>query len=213
MLTLDRKLRKYVFAEKKERKGTEHISLLIEAIKNSKIVEFRYRKFDNTITKEKRIVEPYALKEFKGRWYLLAVEIGGRLEERGQIKTWGLDRIENFHLTNNIFSKNIHLNVQNEFENCFGIHSDKDKETEEVILSFAPMSGKYNEAFPLHETQETLIDNETEFRIKLKVKITYDFIMELLSQSEGMKVIAPNHLKDKLIDIHKKAIESLQEVV
>jgi len=59
----------------------------------------------------------------------------------------------------------------------------------------------------LHESQETLIDNDEEFRIHLKVKLTYDFIMELLSQSENMKVIAPEHLKNRLIDIHREAIK------
>ena len=82
---------------------------------------------------------------------------------------------------------------------------------EEVILSFTPQGGKYNESFPLHESQETLIDNECEFRIKLHVKLTYDFIMELLSQSDKMKVIAPVHLRDTLIDIHRKAIGLLEE--
>lgn len=214
ILTIDNKLREFIFTEKKKGKGTEYLSLLIDAIQYSKRIEFRYRKFDNTVTKERRIVEPYGLKEFRGRWYLLAVEVGKdvRLEEIGQIKTWGLDRIENFHITNYIFSKNRNLNIEEEFKNCFGIHSDEDKEVEEIILSFAPMSGKYNEALPLHESQETLIDNENEFRIKLKVKVTYDFIMELLSQSEGMKVISPKHLKNKLIDIHKKAIKSLLEI-
>ncbi len=207
ILTFDNKLREFIFTEKKKGKGTEYLSLLIEAIQYSKKIEFRYRKFDNTITKERRIVEPYALKEFKGRWYLLAVEVGGRLEERGQIKTWGLDRIENIHLTNNLFVKNKQLNIEDEFKHCFGIHSDEDKYVEEVILSFTPTSGKYNEALPLHDSQETLIDNENEFRIKVAVKITHDFIMELLSQSENMKVIAPLHLKETLIKIHEKAID------
>ncbi len=211
-LTLSDKLKKIVFAEKKQNKGAEYLSLLIEAIKNNIRVEFKYRKFDNTVTKEKRIVEPYALKEFKGRWYLLAVEEGGRLEEWRKIKTWGLDRIENFHLTNNSFRKNINLNIEEEFKNSFGIFSDKDKEVEEVILSFTPMGGKYNESFPLHESQEILIDDDKEFRIKLNVKLTYDFIMELLSQSEKMKVIAPTHLKNKLIEMHKNAIKLLEEV-
>jgi predicted DNA-binding transcriptional regulator YafY len=205
--TLDSELEKFVFAEKRKSKGTEYLYPLISAIKSSRIVEFRYRKFDNTVTKEKRIVQPYAIKEFKNRWYLLAIEIDGRLDERGQIKTWGLDRIENFYTTNKLFDKNIHIDIEVEFKNCFGIHSDEDQNVEEVILSFTSISGKYNEALPLHNSQETLIDNEKEFRIKLKVKITYDFIMELLSQSENLKVIAPLHLKETLIRIHEKAID------
>lgn len=205
--TLDSELEKFVFTEKRKSKGTEYLYPLISAIKSSRIVEFRYRKFDNTVTKEKRIVEPYAIKEFKNRWYLLAIEIDGRLDERGQIKTWGLDRIENFYTTNKLFNKNIHIDIEVEFKNCFGIHSDEDKGVEEVILSFTSISGKYNEALPLHNSQKTLIDNENELRIKVEVKITHDFIMELLSQSENMKVITPTHLREKLISIHKKAIK------
>ena len=36
-------------------------------------------------------------------------------------------------------------------------------------------------------SQETLVDDENEFRIRLKVKITHDFVSELLSQSDMMK--------------------------
>ena len=72
------------------------------------------------------------------------------------------------------------------------------------------MGGKYNESYPLHESQETLVDNENEFRIRLKVKITHDFVAELLSQSEMMRVIAPVHLRNRLIDIHKNAIKMME---
>jgi len=37
-----------------------------------------------------------------------------------------------------------------------------------------------------------------------------DFIMELLAQSQNMKVIAPEHLKEKLIEIHREAINMLE---
>lgn len=209
---LDTRLKNIVFAERRKSKGTEHLYYLISAIKSSKRVEFKYRKFDNTITKETRIIEPYALKEFKGRWYLLGVEVDGRPQERGQIKTWGLDRICNLYPTNISFSKNQLINIEKEFNGAFGIFSDKDKEIEEVILSFKPEAGRYNESLPLHESQKTLIDSNEEFRIRLEVKLTYDFIMELLSQSENMKVIAPSHLRDTLIDIHRKAIKMLEDV-
>ena len=208
--TLDKKIEKFVFAEKRFFKGTEYLHPLISAITKSQVIEFRYRKFDNTVTKEIRTVEPYALKEFRGRWYLLAIEIGGRLEESGQLKTWGLDRIENLQQTNTIFDKKNHISIEKEFESAFGIFSDE-IDAEEVILSFTPESGRYNLSLPLHESQETLIDNENEVRIKLKVKITYDFIMELLSQSESLNVISPTHLKNKLINIHKKAISLLNK--
>ena len=206
----DKSLPDFVFMEKRKPKGTEHLQPLIYAIKNRLVTEFFYLKYDNSYSHTRK-VEPYALKKFRDRWYLLAPEIDGKLSERGMIKTWGFDRIENLNITHKIFNRNSHINIEEEFKNSFGIFSDKDKSVEEVILSFTPMGGKYNESFPLHESQETLIDNEDEFRIKLNVKLTYDFIMELLSQSEKMRVVAPAHLRDTLIEIHRKAIGLLEE--
>lgn len=210
-LFADKRLPEFVFTEKRKSRGTEHLFPLIHAIKNRYSAEFVYTKFDNTKTHIRK-VEPYALKEFKGRWYLLAMEIDGRPEERGEIKTWGLDRIHDLIVTNRRFRKNDRLNVEEEFKNSFGIFSDKEKPVEEVILSFAPTGGRYNDTFPLHHSQKTLIDNREEFRISLSVRITYDFIMELLSQSEGMRVIAPVHLRDTLTEIHRQAILNLQKV-
>ena len=166
-LYMDKNLPHFLLTEKRKSKGMEHLPLLIHAIKNSLITEFFYVKYDNTLS-HKRKVEPYALKEFKGRWYLLAMEIDGRLKERGCIKTWGLDRIQNFSITQNRFWKNTEYDLQQEFADTFGICSDRENEAEEVILSFSPMGGKYNESFPLHESQETLIDNEDEFRVHLQ---------------------------------------------
>jgi predicted DNA-binding transcriptional regulator YafY len=121
-----------------------------------------------------------------------------------------LDRIQDLRVTNEKFWKTPEFEIEKEFADAFGIFSDRDKEAEEVILSFSPMGGRYHEAFPLHPSQETLINNEHEFRIRLRVKLTYDFISELLSQSDMMKVIAPAHLKDKLVNIHKEAIKVLE---
>ena len=205
----DKQLPDFVFTEKRKPKGTEYLLPLIHAIKNHWITEFFYLKYDNSFSHIRK-VEPYALKKFKDRWYLLAPEIDGKLSERGMIKTWGLDRIQNLNISHKVFNKNPHIRIEEEFKNSFGIFSDKDKKVEEVILSFTPQGGKYNESFPLHESQETLIDNESEFRIKLNLKLTCDFIMELLSQSENMKVIAPVHLRDNLVGIHRKAIGLLE---
>ena len=196
----------FVFVEKTNPNGTEHLHTLIQAIKESRIIDFFYLKYDNSFSHERKVM-PYALKEFKKRWYLLAVEIDGDPKEKGLIKTWGLDRIYKLSDTYAKFEKDKRIDINKEFANSFGIYSDRDKVAEEVILSFPPQSGRYNNSFPLHESQEALINNSEEFRIRLFVKITYDFLMELLSQSEFLQVIKPLHLKEKLNEIHQKAIE------
>ena len=92
----------------------------------------------------------------------------------------------------------------------FGAYSSNSLSVEEVVLSFSPKSGRYNDAFPLHESQETLVDDGKEFRIRLRVKLTRDFIQELLSQSEDLVVISPKHLRKELRDIYRKAMKRME---
>ena len=63
-----------------------------------------------------------------------------------------------------------------------------------IILSFDPVQGKYIKTLPLHEPQELLQDDDEEYRIKLKLYITHDLIMELLSYGSDMNVIKPARL-------------------
>ena len=182
-------LSSFVFPERRKPRGTEHLSPLIHAIKRSLIVEFTYVKFNNSVSRT-RSVMPYALKEGRGRWYLLAIEIGENVRHAGEIKSWGLDRIRDLNVTMNRFMRNPAIEPEKEFK--------------DVV---SPKGGRYNEAFPLHESQETLVDDGNEFRIRLKVKITYDFKQELLSQSDDLVVIAPEHLRKELCEIYKRAME------
>ena len=135
-LYLDQKLPDFVLPEKRKSRGMENLPPLIHAIKNSLVTEFLYVKYDQS-SQRKRKVEPYALKEFKGRWYLLAVEVDGRME----VKTWGLDRIHDLYITGNRFCKNPTYKIEEKFTNVFGIFSDEEKDVEDVILSFIYAAG------------------------------------------------------------------------
>ncbi len=204
-------LKDIVFVEKRQSRGLEHRFGLIGAIRKTVEVIIEYRKFDNSSPKEVRRLRPYALREFKNRWYLLAMEVTLDSEKSNVLKTWGLDRIEKLTVTGRKFPKNDRVDLTSQFEHCFGIYSNKDLKPQRVVLSFSPLSGRYTDSCPLHKTQKTLIRDEKEFRIELTVKLTRDFIMELLSYSEGMRVVEPACLKETLIDIHRQAIRLLQE--
>lgn len=204
-----RTLKDIVFVQNRNSKGLEYRFGLISAIQKSVEINIEYDKYENPSERKERRLQPYALREFKYRWYLLAKEVGGSSKNKGTIKTWGLDRIEKLTITNRPFEKDPDIDLNVKFEHCFGIYSNKELQAEKVVLSFSTLSGKYIKSCPLHETQKTLIDNNQEFRIELTVKLTRDFLLELLSQV-GMRVIAPQRLKDKLIDLHQKAIDLLQ---
>lgn len=204
-------LKDIVFMENRESRGMEYRFTLISAIRNAKEIVVGYRRYVTPHIKKSRRLQPYALKEFKNRWYLLAFEADCELKNEDSLKSWGLDRIEELEITNQVFQVDKTINPNQKFEDCFGIISLKELNPEKIILSFPPLNGKYHVACPLHKSQRILIDNEEEVRIELTVKVTFDFIIELLTQSHGLKVIEPEWLREDLILVHRKAIDLLQE--
>lgn len=85
--------------------------------------------------------------------------------------------------------------------------SPTDHELAEVVLSFDPFQGKYIKSLPLHESQEVLIDDKHEIRVRMKVYLTHDFIMEILSYGDNVKVIQPESLITELKHSYKSALK------
>lgn len=199
-----------IYTEKRKARGTEYLNPLIGAIKRHSVVEFTYVKFDGSEPRRRRVM-PYALKEGQGRWYLLAVETPQveAVTAPGEIKSWGLDRIRDLKLTENQFVQDPDIDVEADFKDSFGVFSNRDVPVEEVILSFSPKEGRYCKAYPIHESQEVLIDNDKEVRIRLRLRITFAFIREILSRIDDVVVIAPARLRDEIKAVCSEALRRM----
>lgn len=92
------------------------------------------------------------------------------------------------------FKTPTNYNVDEHYKYSFGIMSLNDNKPQEIILSFNPIQGKYAKSLPLHQTQEILVENDEELRVKLTLYITHDFFMELLSLGNTVRVIQPQSL-------------------
>jgi len=199
-LNISDRLSDYIHFEKRRPQGTENLYGLLHAIKNKVQICFLYHKFwEDKITL--RVVEPYALKEFKNRWYVLANDL-----KDNKVKSFALDRLTELEITNKKFQLPNNFNINEHFKFSFGIISPNGQEPQEVILSFDPFQGKYIKTLPLHESQVILKDNEQELLIKLTLYITHDFFMEILSFGENVKVIQPESLISDLISTYKNAL-------
>ena len=191
----------FIHLEKRRPQGTENLYGLLHAIKNKFQIVFSYHKFwEDEITN--RITEPYGLKEFKNRWYVLAKDLND-----DKIKSFALDRLTNLEITRKSFKYPKTFDIEENYRYCFGIISPNGEEPQEIILSFDPYQGKYIKSLPLHETQEILIDNDKELKIKLKLCVTFDLVMELLSYGDSMKVIKPKSLVKQVKEAHQRALK------
>jgi predicted DNA-binding transcriptional regulator YafY len=187
-LNLTDRLSNYIHFEKRRPQGTENLYGLLHSIQNHNVISFTYHKYwEDDISIRK--VEPYALKEFKNRWYLVANDLKDKM-----VKTFALDRLTDLEISKKRFTYPKEFSVSEHFRHSFGIISSNDGDPQEVILSFDPFQGKYIKSLPLHESQEIIVDNEDELVVKLTLFLTYDLLMEILSYGEDVKVIQPDCL-------------------
>lgn len=181
--------------------GIEHIFDIVNAIKNSKIITCNNSKFWDTIT-EKKILKPYALKQFENRWYLLAQDD----HKDTSIRSYGLDRITHLEITSKSFKKET-IDPDAMFKNSFGIISTLNLEPTPIVLSFDAEQGKYIKALPLHHSQQILKDTQSELQIELYLHPTYDFYQELLKHAGRVKILSPKEVQTEYKERLMKALE------
>jgi predicted DNA-binding transcriptional regulator YafY len=186
------RLSDFIHFENRRAKGTENLYGLLHAIQNRLQITFSYLKFweDQPSTRQ---AETYALKEFKNRWYLLSNDLVSK-----KLRIFALDRLTGLEISKRTFPFPTDFNVKVYFRYCFGIIQPDNQVPEQVILSFDPDQGKFIKSLPLHDSQQILIDNAEEFRIKLELYNTFDFIMEILSYGSRVKVLEPAGLAEEV---------------
>lgn len=197
----DTNLRTYVLAEHHRPLPSECLPMLISAIKHTHPVVFRYTLVRQGDKVEEKKVLPHYLKESNQRWYLLAYD-------EGLLKTFGVDRIRDLRIcASETFKRNMDINVDELFRDCYGIWNQPDIPVEDVELKYDALDGKFLKSVPLHHSQQVLTDNADEFRIKVRLRITNDFVMELLSRSRSLEVIRPQHLRERVRKVYEEALK------
>lgn len=198
----DSAIQQYILADHRHHAQSSNIADILDAIRNRLTVEFDYTLFrhDNLVVTKQ--IEPYYLKESQHRWYLVGYDTDKKL------KCFALDRISLFRIAaDKPFTRREDIDIPALFRESFGIWNNPQIPVEEIILRYNSLDGKFVKTLPLHESQEIVSDNDEGLVIKLRLRITNDFVMELLSRSSSVEVIKPASLRQKLYDIYKQAIE------
>jgi proteasome accessory factor B len=192
----------FVQPEPRRPLGLEHLRPLLHAAQAGQVVEFDYLKHWET-RPQRRTVGPLLLREFRGRWYVLGCMAGS-----GRLACFGLDRMQRLTATGRAFSAPADFDAATHFAHAFGITRPVDGEPpQEILLSFAPVQGRYALSYPLHPSQTVVNETAKEIRLRLFVYDTHDLRMELLSYGPEVTVLAPASLREWLRSRHRAAAE------
>lgn len=180
--------------------GQEYLNSVIDAMKKNRNIHISYYNYWKAEVK-KHYLSPLCVKLFHQRWYMV-----GRVLPINQDRTFCLDRIREFRLSSHSFKYPKNFDPQEFFDGCFGIIADKNVNIEEVQLKVSSVQANYMRDLPMMpgDAQQEIERNEKYSIFKLRVRPTYDFVQELLSNREELEVLKPDWLRKEISDIISK---------
>ena len=184
--------------------GEQYLTAIIEALKKNYVLEVTYQGYtrDKAYTFE---VEPYCLKVFKQRWYLL-----GRSPYNDQIKIYALDRIRWLWMTDKGFKYPEDFVPGEFFEDSYGIIADTKIDVETVEMKVSAKQANYLRSLPLHHTQKEIEQTDEYSIFTVLLRPTFDFRQEILSQGVDIEVLSPKWFRDEIAEISKQMYNKYQ---
>ena len=173
--------------------GQEYLYDIIEAMKHSQIINMTYQSYWRTKSNNFN-VEPYCVKLFKQRWYLVARSI-----YNNKVMIYSLDRIHTLDiLANEKFKMPDSFNSTQFFSEYYGVIVDEEQTVEKVTIKVSSAQANYLRSLPMHHSQQE-IERTCEFSIfRIAIKPTYDFQQEILKNGEDIEVLEPLWLRNKM---------------
>lgn len=169
--------------------GLQYINTIIQSMCAGCVLSINYRAFNWEKEKEVRL-EPYFLKLFRHRWYLIGIN-----QSYQAFRAYALDRIQSVQVTAEPFYFSRKVTPESYFSNCFGIICDQACRPQRTIIRSTSGQAPYLRHLPLHSSQREVAATERYVDFELYISHTYDFIQELLSKGAGIEVIEPESLR------------------
>lgn len=187
------------FEHQDEWSNIKWIEPLLDAIKHRKIVELDHFTFSREQALTRR-VEPYLLKEYQNRWYLLAVN------EEDEIRTYALDRITHVVVTTQSFAPRQDFDPYSYYAHVIGLNHDGGR-CEEVVLATDLLTAKYMKSLKWHVSQEVVSEDDEEVVFRMYVQPNFELKQKILSQGGNMRVLAPEGLVNEIKQELKKTLK------
>ena len=177
--------------------GEQYLPDILEALKKNLVLGMTYQSYTRDEAKTFE-VEPYCLKAFKQRWYLVA-----RSPYYDKVMIYALDRVHWLEVKDKSFKYPKNFIPEKFFDDSFGIIADQRIDVETVKIKVSASQANYLRSLTLHQTQKE-IERTDEYSIfTVRLRPTFDFRQEILSQGCDIEVLEPQWFRDEMAEIAK----------
>ena len=173
--------------------GMEYLSIIIKALKNKKVLRMGYKKFTDTdgyVTQ----IQPYCLKMFRQRWYLL-----GRSERKNsKLAIYALDRFTKLEETDTSFETNPSFNAESYLKNFFGVFIGENEQPTRIVLRAYGKMIPLLRTLPKHHSQKEIATKKDYSDFEYHLVPTFDFKQEILKEGPDLEVLEPTSLRKEI---------------
>ena len=173
--------------------GTAFLDAIIDAMKQNVELKVDYQRYEDKQEEHLQTfhIQPYALKVFNRRWYLL-----GYLKEQEGLRTIALDRILDLKVLKNSFKLPEDFDVWKYFADVVGIYVNEDLPITKVKIRAYGVQAEYLRSTPLHKSQLECYYKHGEFaEFTYRLCITPELVSQLLAMGEKVEVLEPESLR------------------
>lgn len=177
--------------------GTTFLNPIIEAMQKNVELQIDYQRYESEQEGENLQefhVQPYALKVFNRRWYLL-----GYIKEKHDLRTIALDRILDLKILSTSFELPEDFDARKYFANVVGIFVNNDLPVTKVMIRAYGTQAEYLRSTPLHKSQSEGKSKHGEFaEFTYRLCVTPELVSLLLAMGDKVEVLEPEELREEM---------------
>ena len=181
--------------------GQKYLTTIIETMRENRTLALTYKMFQQPASFSCE-VEPYCVKVFRQRWYMVAHIVGTQ-----RIRIYSLDRIEALEPTNRSFKLPAKFDGRDFFAQSFGITVDEQCAVEKIRIRVTHEQSNYLRTLPLHATQNETQHSDSYSIFEYRLRPTYDFQQEIRKYGADVEVLEPQWLRNKFYEEAKANYE------
>lgn len=190
------------FEKNENLKGLAYLDVLYQTIVQQKVVEVTYRSF-KAKEANRFYFHVWWLKEFKNRWFAVGVR-----ENQTDVVHLALDRIQAVDPAEAVtYRPNTALVPDAFYHDVIGVTVSRTLRPCTVQIWVATEHAPYVETKPLHHSQQLIDRRDDGIVVTLCVQLNLELEREILGFGEGMLVLAPARLRQRMHQRLGRAVE------
>lgn len=189
--------------------GLDHLEQIMEAMRMSRKITFEYQRFEEGASHTVSEADPYCVKLYHQRWYVVVKERRTLLVSHEQIEemhVYALDRVKLLDIMKEAFAMDPTFVAEDFFRYAFGTRVEKDNPPCTVRLKVSAAQTPYLRTLKLHPSQRE-VETTADYSIfELNVALTVELYLQILYYGSNIEVLEPEDLRETIAgEVHRMA--------